>query len=176
MIETYLNHTIEIQQDENPESPREWDNICIFHVAHKKYSFGDLNYNTFKSIENAIKEALIVKSIVLPLYIYDHSGITISLSPFFCPWDSGQVGFVEIPRKKMLSEFGGKIFTDKLKEKALEIAQQEVKNLDMYLRSEIYGYIIDDGDGDSCWGFYGEDEALAEAKGTIKHMIKGIYG
>ena len=171
---TYLNHTIEIQPDDDPQNPRDDENICVFHIAHKNYSFGDIDYTTFEAIENARKEALIVKSIVLPLYMYDHGGITISLSPFSCPWDSGQIGFVEIQRDRMLSEFGGKIFTLKLKAKALEVAQQEVETFDMYLRGEIYGYIIDDEE--SCWGFYGEDDALAEAKGTIKHMIKGIYG
>jgi hypothetical protein len=32
--------------------------------------------------------------VVLPLYLYDHSGLTISTSPFSCRWDSGQVGYI----------------------------------------------------------------------------------
>jgi hypothetical protein len=32
--------------------------------------------------------------VILPLYLYDHGGITISCSPFSCPWDSGQVGWI----------------------------------------------------------------------------------
>ena len=32
--------------------------------------------------------------VILPLYLYDHSGITISTRPFSCPWDSGQVGWI----------------------------------------------------------------------------------
>jgi hypothetical protein len=168
---TYKNHTIEIQQDDDPFNPRDEDNICIFHIAHKNYSFGDIDYTTFEAIENARNKAIKNDSVVLPLYMYEHSGITISLSPFSCSWDSGQVGFVEVQRNRMLSEFGGKIFTQKLKAKALEVAQHEVETLDMYLRNEIYGYIIDD-DGDSCWGFYGEDEALIEAKREVKQMIK----
>ncbi len=97
--------------------PREDYNICVFHIAHRNYSFGDKNYNSFESIEEARKQALRDKDIVLPLYMLDHSGITISLSPFSCPWDSNQVGFVQIPREKMIKEFSKKNFTKALKQK-----------------------------------------------------------
>ena len=30
--------------------------------------------------------------VFLPLYLFDHSGITMNTSGFSCPWDSGQVG------------------------------------------------------------------------------------
>ena len=55
--ETYKGHEIEIQYDQNPESPREWDNICVFHVAHRRYSFGDKNYNDSESIHEAQRTA-----------------------------------------------------------------------------------------------------------------------
>ena len=38
------------------------------------------------------------KYVILPLYLYDHSGITISTGPFSCPWDSGQVGWIYAPK------------------------------------------------------------------------------
>jgi len=171
MIETYMNHKIEIKQDENPESPREWDNICIFHVAHKRYSFGDENYKDYESIKQAEKECKNNGDIVLPLYMYDHSGITISLSSFSCPWDSGQVGFVQISRQKMLDEFGKKVFSKKMKEKGRKIAEEEVKCLDQYLRGEVYGYDIDDGE-ETCYGFYGEvEEIIKEAKDIVDNII-----
>lgn len=31
---------------------------------------------------------------ILPLYLYDHSGITMNTTGFSCPWDSGRVGFI----------------------------------------------------------------------------------
>ena len=33
------------------------------------------------------------------LYMYEHSGITISTSKFNCQWDSGQIGFVYVEKK-----------------------------------------------------------------------------
>ena len=169
-IQKYKGHTIEIKHDDNPESPREWENICIFHIAHSKYSFGDENYQSFQGIETARNKAIRNRDIVLPLYMYDHGGITISLTPFSCPFDSGQVGFVSVPRKRMLSEYSKKIFTPKLKARALEIVEHELATLDSFLRGEVYGYTVDDED--SCWGFYGEEDAIAEAKGEIDYTVK----
>lgn len=175
----YQKHIIEIFQDENPENPREWDNICVFHISHRDYAFGDINYdsgyNSGKNIIEVKEKAKKNGDIVLPLYMYDHSGIGVSLSnyryPFNCPWDNGIVGFVIIPKKKMISEFGKKTFTKNLKEKALEIAESEVKILNMYLSGDIYGYTIDD-DKDSCWGFYGIDETIEEAKLVVDYIVE----
>lgn len=166
-------HTIEIFQDECDCSPRENDNICVFHIAHKRYAFGDKNYNDYDSIKAAENEAVKNGDIVLPLYMYDHSGITISLSPFSCPWDSGQVGFVQIPRAKMLEEFSKKVFTKQLKAKALDIAKAEVEEMDSYLRGEVYGYVIDRNtkDEESCWGFIGDIKyCIDEAKGAVDYV------
>ena len=169
----YKNHTISIHYDSDAESPRTWDNLAEFHCSHRRYSLGDkgFNYSNGQDCIEAAQEAEKQGDVVLPLYLYDHSGITISLSPFSCPWDSGQVGFVIIHREKMLSEFGAKKFSKSLKAKALKIAQVEVETYDQYLRGEVYGYKIDPN-GDSCWGVYGQEECLNEAKSVVDSMEK----
>ncbi len=141
----YKNHTIEIHYDMHPESPREDDNITELHCCHRRYTLGDkrFNYRTGQDCIDVANEAQKQGDIVLPLYMYDHSGITISLRPFSCPWDSGQVGFVIVRKEKMLKEFGYKKFTKSLKEKAHKLAQAEVDTYDKYLRNEVYGYVID---------------------------------
>jgi len=171
-IETiqYRDHQIEIFPDGNCESPRDWDNICVFHIAHRRYDFGDENYDNRESIDKAERQAIANGDIVLPLYMYDHSGITVSLSPFSCPWDSGQVGFVAVPRKKMIEEFGKKRFTPALKKRALKIAQGEVEDFDKYCTGDVYGYVID-GDGDSCYGYYGMEYAIEEAKSVVDYIV-----
>jgi hypothetical protein len=167
----YKNHRISILPDDCNDSPRSWDNIAEFHCCHRRYSLGDKNFNYSSGSDciTAAQEAEKQGDIVLPLYLYDHSGITISLSPFSCPWDSGQVGFVIIRREKMLQEFGAKKFTKSLKAKALKIAQGEVETYDQFLRGDVYGYQIDE-DGDSCWGFYGQEECLSEAKSIVDSL------
>ncbi len=46
------------------------------------------------------------KYIILPLFLYDHSGITMSTGPFSCPWDSGQVGWIYASKKTFIDETG----------------------------------------------------------------------
>lgn len=169
----YKNHTIQIFPDDYAESPRSWDNLTEFHCSHRRYSLGDkgFNYSNGQDCISVAKEAEKQGDIVLPLYLYDHSGITVSLSPFSCPWDSGQVGFVVIRREKMLKEFSAKIFSKSLKNKALKIAQGEAQTYDQFLRGEVYGYKIDE-DGDSCWGFYGQEVCMDEAKSVVDSMAE----
>ena len=51
--EDYKGYNIKIYFDEDAESPREWDNICVIHTAHKNYSIGDEDHSTRESIEEA---------------------------------------------------------------------------------------------------------------------------
>lgn len=170
---TYKKHTICVYPDTHSESPRTWDNITEFHCSHRRYSLGDkgFNYSSGQECIEAVQEAQKQGDIVLPLYLYDHSCITISLSPFSCPWDSGQVGFVIVRREKMMQEFGGRKFTKALKDRAFRIAKAEVKEYDQYLRGEVYGYQIDDN-GNSCWGFYKMEDCLEEARNTVDWLVK----
>ena len=44
--------------------------------------------------------------ILLPLYLYDHSGITMNTTGFSCSWDSGQVGFIYASKARFKEETG----------------------------------------------------------------------
>ncbi len=180
----HKGYKIEIHHDDCGESPRNWDNICVFHIGHQRYSFGDVNHKDIESLNKAVREAHRNKDIVLPLYMYDHSGITISLSPFSCRWDSGQVGFVVVPRLKMMEEFSAKIFHPLLRAKGLKVAQGEVEIMDKFVSNQVYGFKIfgpkqgdfDDDDCreelEACWGFYGEvAELIQECKGSVDWMV-----
>lgn len=46
------------------------------------------------------------KYVILPLYLYDHSGITMNTSGFHCNWDSGQVGWIYASKKTFIDETG----------------------------------------------------------------------
>ena len=92
---------------------------------------------------------------ILPLYLYDHSGITMSTGSFSCPWDSGQVGWIYISIEKAASEGW------KTPEQAYKAMQAEVEEYDHYLTGQCYGYVVEDTDGegiDSCWGFLGDSD------------------
>lgn len=114
--------------------------------------------------------------VTLPLYLYDHSGITIRCAPFSCPWDSGQVGFAFMTKETILHEYGGKILSPAKRERAESLIRGEVETYDSYLRGDCWGFAIEDQDGetlDSCWGFLGDpDYCEQEAQAVYKRLIE----
>ena len=179
--------------------------LCV----HNRYDLGDstdINHNDFDSWAEMEKHLYKKEdaAIVLPLYLYDHSGITISTGSFSCRFDSGQIGFIYISRAKILKEYGRKIVTKALKEKVTTYLEGEVKTYDQYLTGEVYGFIVEEAtemvklsreeyetgvcdnvesetewtEIDSCWGFYGDDfltnGVLDYAGEEFKDQLKNI--
>ena len=158
------NIRLEIKQDLYPTSPREDDNLAIMTCFHKRYNLGDEhNYklSDFESWEQLKKQIIKAENpiCIKPLYIYNHSSVTISTTPFSCRWDSGQIGFIYIRKKDMLEEFGGKRSSKKLKSKAEKIIDNEVEVYDQYLNGEVFYFelYVNENLIDSCSGFLGVD-------------------
>ena len=166
---------LKVYYDNNAENPREWDNLSKMVCFHRRYSLGDehnyreFDYHSWEDLKRAIEKDNDV-AVILPLYMYDHSGITISTTPFSCPWDSGQIGWVYITKEDIRKEYNIKRVTKKYIEKATKILLAEVKIYDDYLRGETYGFVLEkDGEVlDSCWGFYGSDFCTNGMKEQIK--------
>jgi hypothetical protein len=186
-MELYKGYTINIVPDESPESPRKWDNLGTMVCFNKRYDLGDKHdfkssdYNNWKEIEKAIEEKE-GDIIIFPLYLYDHSGLHIKIGSFkgllpqgHAEFDSGQVGFIYCSRKKACKEFGKKRVSKSMIAKVAELLKQEVDMYGMYLAGGIVGFTVKDSKGeviDSCWGYYEDNQALQDAKGTVDHLIK----
>jgi hypothetical protein len=188
----YKGYSINIEQDPDPISPREdRDNLGSMVCRNKSYSLGDekandtIPWGEFSGWEQV--KAYILKSfdvaVILPIYIYDHSGITLSTSPFGCQWDSGQVGWIYVEKEKVREWFKVKNVTDLAKKDATEILEQEVQTYSQYVEGEIYWYTILDSHGteiDSCSGMYGYDYAKQtceeivdnEKPNSIKYILE----
>ena len=88
-----------IEPCEFPDSPRDDSNIGIMACFHTRYDLGDKvtfshkDFNSWAEMETFIKLKEKATAI-LPLYLYDHSGLSISTKPFACKFDSGQIGFI----------------------------------------------------------------------------------
>lgn len=124
-----------------------------------------------RSLESAYQDKLQREldkvAVILPLYLYDHSGITMRTAPFSCPWDSGQVGFVYVTLADVRKEYSMKRVTKAIRAKAESALRQEVSTYDDYLTGSVYGYVVETAEGehvDSCWGFYGLDYCKDEAR------------
>lgn len=169
---------LKILTDEDPDSPRNWDNACVMVCLHKRYALGDKH--EYKSGDYSGWEALkeqIMKDhdplLIDPLYMYDHSGITISTSKFDCQWDSGQIGWVFISREKAYKEWRA-LPMKRVIEDAQLCMDSEVETYDQYLRGDVYGFVLKDEAGehvDSCGGFYGSDILT---NGMMDHFSKDI--
>lgn len=159
---------IEINYNTSPQNPREWNNASTVAVFHKRYDFGDEvdftadQFNNWDEMKSYIRKTYRPLAI-LPIFMYDHSGITINTTGFSCSWDSGQIGFIYTTQKH-LDTMGITIKNDESWVQFIErlegYLQSDIKILDQYINGEVFGFIIKDSEGervDSCWGFYGSD-------------------
>ena len=172
-IETFEHQgrKIEIYQDENSGSPREWDNLGTFVNIHPNYTFGDVNR---KYLPEKDKDTLVS----LPVYLYDHSGITLMTKPTWDVWDSALIGYIYVTKERVREEYNVKKVSQKLRRKIEEILEQEIKTLNQYLQGDVYGFVIkeqclDPEDDnyldyvivDSVCGYYGIEDCKLAAIG-----------
>lgn len=180
---------LEIGLETDAVDPREHtDPMTTMVCFHRNYSLGDKlsyrqdDYSSWEEVGKAIKED---NDIVLiqPLYMYEHSGITISTGPYSCPWDSGQIGFIYVTRESM-ADAGLLHLEEPVCEtdiqRAQDILDAEVDEYDMYVRGEVYYFSVSSKKTceccnhtkieviDYCTGFYGYkhlEESLKEYVG-----------
>lgn len=156
--------TVTIHYDESPESPREWDNVGKMICSHRRYTLGDEQFNSddYEGWDD-LKAHLIAEgaAIILPLGLYDHSGISMYVGDQHDTWDGGQVGFIYCTQKQIDEDWDGD------KEKAEECLRGEVKTYNEYLTGEVYGFTVENPktgeEVDSLWGIYGVEYAKEEA-------------
>jgi len=188
-------YNLKIEKDDYPESPRTWDNIGTMVCAHSRYKLGDVQKSDSDDVlaqiavnldidtqqfengdmtDEELLEKIKSEGYILPLNLYDHSGITMSTKGFADKWDSGQVGFIYVSKNELYNKHGinqeylnahaewtnGRTL-DKVAE---DILSGEVETYDTYLRGNVYQYTLEelDEDGeviseDSCSGFFGDD-------------------
>ena len=193
--EERVGHIIlKIIADPDPTNPRrDWDNASTMACEHRRYDLGDKGgtdelvsairasryyrrcWDDLDGIDLIGAALLKCKDILaLPLYLYDHSGITMSTSrayPFNCPWDTGLVGFIFMDKSAVLREFGGTRLTPTVKRRALDLMVAEVEAYDQFLTGDVWGYVVENADGehlDSCWGLYGIRYAIEEGRASAR--------
>ena len=190
--------TVIIRQDESDESPREWDNIATMVHWHRNYDLCDrrvsgprsfllelMQEREWREHHKEVPDEIPDKNIgdyiekyywILPLFLYDHSGLSIRVRNFDCSFDSGQVGFIYIDKddERLLEvdEDG-----ETREETARRIMKQEVKTYDQYLTGDVYWYCIENKEGnvlDSCGDIYGFDNCKEEATKAAKAIAKRL--
>jgi len=164
---------LQILRDEDPGSPREFDNLGLMACWHGRYSLGDVQPKERPA--EWLKKNAPHGSVVLPLFLFDHSGITMSTSPDqfraadSAGWDWGQVGNIIATPNAMRDNFMVERLSKDMKDKSRKILVDEVKTYDHFLQGQVWGFIYtpDKGEEDSCWGFYGD---TLEETGILDHL------
>lgn len=169
---------VRIEQDIDPMSPREWDNLGIMVCFHGRYNLGDetdLKSSMFDGWDGLRQHLENEEGAthILPLYLYDHSGITMRAGDpgdfravDSAGWDWGQVGFIYATKETMK-------LIGTAPEDVEDVLRGEVAVYDQYLRGDVWGYIIEDEDGehlDSCWGFFGREHVEEEAESARRSL------
>jgi hypothetical protein len=166
------NITAKIVQDFDPLNPRtEYDNLGTMACWHSRYTLGDVQPS--EDPDEYLAD-LPEGSIILPLYLYDHSGLTMSTSAFGCPWDSGQVGVIYVTPERLRAEYGDDSADTRIM--AAKVLVAEVKVYDQYLTGDVWGFEVTETEdceccgapkeleSDSCFGFWGGEHCLADMK------------
>ena len=206
-----------IVRDESPESPREWDNPGKMVCFHWRRNLGDesprcspdeylsrlaceadpkladtLEWLEERGLDERYKQAvgrsLGRNYLFRELFLYEHSGLSMSSGTFEYPCDSSIFCFIYVAKDKIRQEYGFKVLTKAREQRILGYLEDEVKTYDDFLTGQVYGYRIfevpegadpeelseeeieDLEEVDSLWSIYGEDYAEQEAKASVAYF------
>ena len=146
-------------------------------TAHRRYTFGGdrLPFDA-NSIEEAFDGHLAAKGLIrrdviwLPVYLYDHSGLALSDTPFGAPWDSGQLGYIYERRDAIGAEYHVQRISRKLEQSVLARLRHTLQLLEYWANGNVYAYEIPALD-EYCGGFYGWDH---ETSGLVEYATDAV--
>jgi hypothetical protein len=208
------SYSLAVELDQDPLNPREdYDNIGAMWCRNSKYTLGDKKgsakfIDMIKSVDNISDEDLEILEnldvdkyaseaqialeiaqkydvgIIKPLYLYDHSGISISTGGPVDRWDSSLVGVVFASNEAIKNEcdawtdeFKNEHYAGKTDKEIISICiDSEVSTYDDYLTGSVYAFSVK-CDGDvlaSCGSFFGntgEEEALSAGREEMELAI-----
>lgn len=184
----YKDYLISIDYDWDPVNPREWDNFGTMVCFHGRYTLGDKHglespdYSSWSEVRDYI-EAELGAMVILPLYLYDHSGISMSVgSPraHHASWDSGQVGFIYCTDGDMVANGIKDI------DQAEALLRGEVEAYNRFLTGQVYTYRVERQVTcqhcqhttkevlDSCGGWDSVDDAMSEAIQIVDYRASEV--
>jgi hypothetical protein len=179
--------TVKITRMEYPESPLmlEPNRPTTLALEHGRYELGDEDPETEKhgswaDVESSLREKHDIVAMTR-VFLYEHTGITISTTPFQSPWDSGCVGIAYVAEEDV-PDYEDSKYDRPDDDTIAEWIEDRVTQYDQYLRNEVYGYVVEDEDGaelNRCSGFYGdplENENLWDYVGDPRDEYEVVGG
>lgn len=172
------------------------DGDDFFRSLLSEFGYSDEYYDRLKSKEQLF-DVLNKHCVILPVYGYEHGGLSIRTRPFSCNWDSGQLGYIYTTLQDIRKWRGIKRITKSVREDELKIMESMIQTYDTYLQGNVFGYTLytidrysldqylkDTGlsiesihwstlereyltEVDGCWRFYGDDH---KNNGMSEHL------
>jgi hypothetical protein len=147
------DYILQVIADDDPMSPREWDNLSHIYGQHRNYTIGDgeppsdhlralqrggprLLYRWLRRYQGLVA--------FTKLGMYEHSGITVYPVPLGSNghhafdsdgWDSGTVGYAYVDRERL--DYMG---TDQADAERVMLA--EVQEYDNFVRGDVWGFVL----------------------------------
>lgn len=196
-------YRLKIEYDDTPFNPRtEYDgNLCTIFSQRGGRDIGDpgFSYIGHEALEK-YEEFKIRQDkgeiFMLPIYMYEHGGQTISLEDFHDRFDSGVCAYAFVEKKRIFEEYPDAT-EENWEEKAYKAIQVEIDIYDKYIKGETYAWLLEKAeetehkrksDGyvwttieweleDSCGGYLGDPEEsglIEQAVGDRFDYIKKL--
>lgn len=140
---------LEIYPDEDCPSPREDadGNLGVMVCFHDRYDLGDKDhgyrqgdFNNGMELEARIKEDH-DPVLILPVSMYDHSGVSLSVGLPSEPWDSSFVGFIFTTEERIRECFDVTEITPEVLERARKSLEKEVEIYGEYVNGSCYRFV-----------------------------------
>jgi len=166
----YRGINIEIEQDQDAQSPQEWsDDERILVYNHRDFYVKKKGFDPDEIFEEVWHGNKFYKGyFAFGVDAYIHSGVVLAIKDtrkaLDFPdrrWDVSFKGFALIRKEKGTWD----------RTKAFEIAEGLVDIWNQYLSGDVYGYNIEQFN-DSYWGYYGYDTCLEEAKLIVDYHLE----
>lgn len=194
------NLELRIYTDDDAESPRQWDNVGAIWAdgTHRRYNFHepiadeilerikaahpvpddipteDEAGNEWEAYDYlnyyAVAPGIGTDYMILPVYMYDHSGLSFSTGSFSCSWDSGMIGWIMVDKVRWDELHGGE-WNAEVVEKCLD---DEIETLDNYHVYGAYYFELVEYTGCDCCGH--EDEETLDSCGGFYGPVDGDFG
>jgi hypothetical protein len=171
LLEKYNGFTIYGAPSEGVPNPRkEYDHLGRMVCMHRRYVLGDV-----QEYEDPPEG-----SYVLPIYGYDHGQLTISHTPFSCPWDSGQLGIIYMTPDVIKENCpAGRDWTAW----AHSVLLSEIQEYDLYLTGQVFDIWAEDEEGNTVasyshnYGYMDEEknEILLELRAELDEIGAASY-
>lgn len=167
-----MAYILKIIREEDPINPRSHNsNLFTMYCEHRKYSLGDdvgaarFDATCWQEVKSIIEEQY-NPAIILPLSLYDHSGLAMQIGEF-SDWDISMVGYIYISARDAKNYLNVSELEQVHLDELTRIAEEEVTEYSLYLEGEIYRMEVIETTTCECCGVTKEE---------VIDSIGGFYG